>query len=269
NPTLHLLEKQALTPMFSQKPIEMGLTDPGTEYAKTLRSDATYRELFPQAFPGEADPYTIANVTKAIACFERTIISARSPWDRFHSGNDANAISDAAKRGEVLFFSDPVAGCFRCHGGFNFSDAVDYEGSPAGETPFHNTGLYNIAGLLSYPAPNLGIYEYTKKKEDVGRFRAPTLRNIALTAPYMHDGSIATLEGVIDHYAAGGRTIADGHFAGVGHNNPNLDKLVRVLPLTARNRSDLIAFLKSLTDEQVTRDERFSDPWPSQPNGGH
>jgi cytochrome c peroxidase len=96
---------------------------------------------------------------------------------------------------------------------------------------------------------------------DVGKFKAPTLRNIAVTAPYMHDGSIATLEGALDHYAAGGRKIDSGPNAGVGRDNPNKDQLVGGFRLSAQDRADLIAFLKSLTDEEILHDPRFSNPW--------
>jgi cytochrome c peroxidase len=96
---------------------------------------------------------------------------------------------------------------------------------------------------------------------DVGRFKAPTLRNIAVTAPYMHDGSISSLEEVLDHYAAGGRTIADGEYRGVGHDNPNKSEAIRGFALTAGQRADLLAFLKSLTDEAVLHDPRFANPW--------
>src|SRR5204862_5582984 len=133
---------------------------------------------------------------------------------------------DSAKRGELLFFNDPVAGCFRCHGGFNFTDVTVSEAGDNLPSPFHNTGLYNLPGTFSYPWPNLGIYEHTKKSEDIGKFKAPSLRNVALRAPYMHDGSVATLERVLDHYEAGGRTIAGGPYAGRGHDNPNKDRRV-------------------------------------------
>ena len=95
----------------------------------------------------------------------------------------------------------------------------------------------------------------------MGKFKTPTLRNIALTAPYMHDGSIPTLEGVLDHYAAGGRTIASGPRSGVGHDNPNKDPLIAGFTLSAADRADLIAFLQSLTDEEVRHDPRFANPW--------
>lgn len=98
-----------------------------------------------------------------------------------------------------MFFLDYGGpACFRCHGGFNFSDAT--EGS---KVEFHNTELYNLAGPLSYPTSNTGLCGYTKRAADVGKFKAPTLRNIALTAPYMHDGSVRTLEDGVDHYSAG------------------------------------------------------------------
>src|SRR5262249_40261833 len=151
--------------------IELGLRDRGRDFLKVLRADSDYNALFPEAFPGKADPLTIQNVTKAIAAFERTIISARSPYDRYHYGGDDKAISESAKRGEILFFSEPLS-CFRCHGGFNFGDVANFEGrkesSQESEVQFHNTGLYNLSGPFSYPEPNLGVYEYTSRREDVG-----------------------------------------------------------------------------------------------------
>ena len=262
NPDEHSLEHQALTPMFGDHPVELGLRGNGEAFLAVLRSESLYRITFPAAFPGDPDPFTIQNVTKAIASFERTIISASSPYDRYHYEGDDKAISDSAKRGEVLFFSEPLS-CFRCHGGFNFSDATDFEGRRSGQIQFHNTGLYNIAGAMSYPAPNLGIYEYTSKQEDVGKFKAPTLRNIALTAPYMHDGSTKTLNDVLDHYSSGGRTIVGSPHAGEGFHNPNKDPLIRGFKLSAQERADLIAFLESLTDDEVIHDQRFANPWGS------
>jgi len=259
NPGMKLLEEQALAPMFGDHPIELGLRE-GDAFLPGLRSDPKYRELFARAFPAEQDPFSIKNVTRALACFERSIISAGSSYDRYHYGGDDFAVSDSAKRGEILFFSQQIS-CFRCHGGFNFSDATISEGTVGREVEFHNTGLYNLQGIPSYPAPNVGIYEYTKVAADVGKFKAPTLRNIAITAPYMHDGSIATLESVLDHYAAGGRTIGSGANAGVGHDNPNKDRLIGGFQLSAEQRSDLIAFLQSLTDETVLHDPRFASPW--------
>lgn len=261
NPRMTRLEAQALVPMFGEHPVELGLHE-GDGLLSRLSSDAHYKLLFGKAFPDAADRFTVANVTRAIASFERSIVSGRSPYDRYHYDHDDSAVSDAAKRGEILFFNQHL-GCFRCHGGFNFTDSTVTADSADREVPFHNTGLYNLAGRFSYPSPNLGIYEFTTLPADVGKFKAPTLRNIALTAPYMHDGSIATLEGVVDHYAAGGRTIASGPNAGTGSANPNKDERVRGFPITPAERADLIEFLKSLTDDSLLHDARFSDPFRS------
>jgi len=260
NSQLKSLEEQALTPMFGANPVELGLRQ-GDRFLPMLRGDPKYQALFETAFPADADRFTIQNVTRALASFERSIISARSPYDRYHYGGDDSAVSEAAKHGEKLFFNQRLS-CFRCHGGFNFSDASVSAQNSNRPIQFHNTGLYNIAGALSYPAPNSGIYEYTKAFEDAGKFKTPTLRNIAVTAPYMHDGSIATLEAVLDHYAAGGRTIASGPYAGIGHDNPNKDPLIGGFELSAQDRADVVAFLQTLTDDALLHDPRFANPWP-------
>jgi len=253
NPSVKRLEEQALVPMFGEQPIELGLL-------QRLRAEPRYQPLFEQAFGAGPDLYSVEHVTQALASFERSIISASSPYDRYHNDRLETAISPAARRGEVLYFSQPLS-CFRCHGGFAFSGAVDFEGRRETEVEFHNTGLYNLAGALSYPTPNTGIYEITRRPEDVGKFKAPTLRNIGVTAPYMHDGSVATLEDALAHYAAGGRTIADGPNRGNGHDNPGKSPTVRGFPLSVEQRDDLIAFLRALTDEELLHDPRLSNPW--------
>ena len=245
NPTLDSLEEQALTPMLGEQPIELGLKGHEQEFLSALRRDPLYQRLFPQAFPEAGDVFTLPNVTKAIATFERTIISMRSPYDRYRYGGDLSVISDSAKRGELLFSSSERGGCFQCHGGWNFTP-VRFEGSKnVGE----GGGFFNT-GVSKYEPPNRGLYEQTKRTEDIGKFRAPTLRNIALTAPYMHDGSLATLEDVLDHYAAGGRM-----------EHPNKSPILRAFPLNAGEKHDLVEFLRSLTDEELLHDPRWSDPW--------
>lgn len=248
DPTLDDLAPQALAPMFGTDPVELGLKGHERELLLRLQEVPVYRDLFPKAFSGPAFPFTVENVTKALAAFERTIISTRSPYDRYRYDGVEDAISAAAKRGERLFFSGEKAGCFQCHGGWNFSGPVRYAGGPEVEPEFHNTGLREV-----YKAPNNGIERHTGLPGDNGRFKAPTLRNIALTAPYMHDGSIGTLEAVLDHYAGGGRVSA------------NKSVAMRPHALTAQERADLIEFLKALTDEDLARDPRWSDPWKAKP----
>ncbi len=159
----------------------------------------------------------------------------------------------------ALFFSERLE-CFHCHGGFNFTADVDHEGTIFSEPSFHNTGLYNYDHLGSYPRPNRGLYEFTGRPEDMGRFRAPTLRNIEVTAPYMHDGSVADLDEVIDHYAAGGRTVTDGEWAGDGSQNPFKSEFIVGFELSEQERADLIEFLHSLTDREFLEDPDFADP---------
>lgn len=261
NPILKMLENQALVPMFNEQPVEMGLAGRDKIVLDTLNADPLYRELTKAAFPEDASgEVTIPKIAMAIAAFERTLISANSPYDRYRFNREKDAISDSAKRGEDLFFSEKFE-CHHCHGSLNFNDNVVHERTQFLEIAFHNTGLYNIGGTGNYPPFNAGVAEVTGRPEHVGLFRAPTLRNVALTAPYMHDGSIATLEEVIDHYAAGGRTIASGPYAGVGSQHPNKDMFVAGFKVTPDERADLIAFLRSLTDEDFIKDPRFADPF--------
>ncbi len=259
NPSVRALERQAMVPMFGESPVELGLAGREAELLSRLRADPRYPPMFQRAFPGVSDPITLDNVLKAIASFERAVISADSPYDRYLRG-DTNALSASARRGMSLFFGERLE-CFHCHGGFNLSDAVVTAATRIEETPFHNTGLYNTDGNGAYPAPNTGVFSITADPADMGRFRAPSLRNIAVTAPYMHDGSIATLEGVLDHYAAGGRRIASGPNAGDGSRSPLRSELVQGFALSADERADVVAFLRSLTDETFLHDPRLSDPF--------
>lgn len=260
NPNVRQLEQQALVPVFGDHPVELGMTGREGLLLQRLKAVNLYKRLFPAAFPASGDPFTLDNVMKAIASFERTILSGNSPYDEYRRGDDPNAISEAAKRGEALFFSERLE-CFHCHGGFNFTGTIDYLGKGFAEVEFHNTGLYNVKGRVSYPEPNVGLYEFTQAAEDVGKFKAPTLRNIALTAPYMHDGSISTLEGVIDHYRAGGRSIRSGPRAGIGFDNPNKSEFVKSFELNTQEKADLLSFLHSLTDRTLLTDPLLSDPF--------
>ena len=209
NPHMKSLEFQVLIPLFSESPVEMGNAGRERELYATLAADPVYEELFNQAFPernGEIDTFTLS---RALAAFQRTLISARSNYDRYNYGGDLTAISASAKRGLDLFFSERLE-CYHCHQGFNFTDTLQTSRSRFEEVAYHNTGLYNVADTGRYPAASRGLSEFTGRAQDDGRFRTPSLRNVALTAPYFHDGSAATLDDVIDHYAAGGRSVTDG-----------------------------------------------------------
>ena len=252
------LEDQALTPLLGENPVEMGMGRREAEIGKLLATDEHYRALADRAFPGDENPYSVLNAVRAIAAFVRSIISFNSPYDRYLAGNDT-AISESAVRGMDLFFSERLE-CFHCHGGFNFTDNTTHASATVTPVGFHNTGLYNLGNTGAYPPENTGLYDMTGNIRDMGRFKAPTLRNIALTAPYMHDGSIETLGEVIDHYTRGGRLIPTGERAGDGRLNPYKSEFVVGFALTVEERADLLAFLESLTDESVLTNPRWTNP---------
>ena len=168
-------------------------------------------------------------------------------------------MSEAAQRGMELFFSERTE-CYHCHGGFLFTNAVRTAARPEPVPAFFNTGLYDVDGTGSYPTGNQGLYEFTGDPSDRGRFRVPSLRNVAVTAPYMHDGSIATLAEVVATYSAGGRNVTEGEHAGDGRHNANKDALVFPLELDEGEQADLVAFLEALTDEALMGAPRSAAP---------
>lgn len=213
------LEKQAEGPV--QNPVEMAHTLRGVE--DRLNADPTYREDFAKAFgPG---PITYSKVEKAIASFERTIVSANSPFDRWKYGHDEKAVNNAVKRGFVVFTSPKKGNCAVCH-------VVGKDYALFTDNKFHNIGV----GADMQRIKDVGRFAVSNDDAHRGAFKTPSLRNIALTAPYMHDGSIKTLKDVIDYYIGG------------ANSNSQLDKNIHVLDfLTGQERADLLAFLQSLT----------------------
>nr|WP_296576391.1 methanobactin export MATE transporter MbnM [Phreatobacter sp.] len=261
NPNLTSLEFQALIPIFGTHPEEMGMAGREETLFATLSADADYQRLFRAAFPERGGEISLFTLTRALAAFQRTLISATSPYDRYKYGGDEMALSEQAKRGEALFFDHRLE-CYHCHSGFNFTNTWQSSRMPFPEVGFHNNGLYNIGAEGAYPRSAPGLIEHTGKAEDMGRFRTPSLRNVELTAPYMHDGSIATLEEVVRHYEAGGRRVHAGPNAGIGADSPFKDFLIQGFRLADEERADLIAFLRSLTDQSFIENRAFSDPWP-------
>lgn len=213
------LEHQVIGPLTN--PVEMDMTM--TEAVRRLSEDAQYVPMFEAAFGAGPNPEAI---TKSIASFMRTLVSGDSAYDRFVSG-DASALEDSERRGMELFFSEK-AECFHCHLGFNLTN-----------NGFHNNGTRP-------DDPDLGREAVTERESDRGRFKVPSLRNVAVTAPYMHDGSLRTLREVVDHYDRGGQ----------GH--ANTDPTIHPLHLTEAEKSDLVSFLNSLTDDSFLTDPRHA-----------
>jgi len=241
------LESQMRQPLFNEHPVEMGLKTGGASAVNAMSLDPTYRAQFAAAFPGDAAALSMEHIIKAIAAFERTLISGRSPFDRYVFDDDRAAMPPSAKRGMDLFYSARV-GCAQCHSGLNFSGPLVYEGHESDAALFANTGLYDVDGHGGYPLTDQGLIEVTHRAADMGKFRVPTLRNVALTAPYMHDGSLPSLEAVLDHYVRG------------GHKSPRLDSRIRPVILTEEQRTDLLAFLSSLTDREFVENSQLSAP---------
>jgi cytochrome c peroxidase len=209
-PELQSLEAQMLVPLLNEHPVELGLAGRQASVCDLLAAEPTYRAAFAQVFPETTQPVTFENLVKAIAAFERTLIYGNSPFDRYVFGGDHEALSVQAKRGMQLFYSSR-AGCGSCHSGFNFNGNWRDAQGETGKPGFANTG--------------------TSEQP----MRVPTLRNIALTAPYMHDGRFTTLDAVLDHYArAAERRVGDAR--------------LHSFDLSADERAALIAFLNALTD---------------------
>jgi cytochrome c peroxidase len=245
------LEEQSKDPLIN--PIEHGLPSHGP-ILETIRKDESYTSQFRNVFGVAPQQITIDHVAKAIASFERTLISGDSPFDRYLYGGDKTALSESAIRGLEIYRTK--ARCQDCH-------SIGQTNATFTDNKFHNLGVgfkrlgsrtvqiantfrkakqegkdIDKAVLGDQEISELGRFVVTLRPSDIGAFKTPTLRNIAVTAPYMHDGSIQTLEEMIELYNKG------------GENNPFLDSGIRPLNLTDQEKADLLAFIKSLTSPQ-------------------
>jgi len=217
DPRAATLEQQMRIPVLGLNPVEMGMAGQEAELARRLSADACYREMFARAFPETGGRIDLDNVGKALAAFQRTMLAFDTPWDR-----DPTALPAAAQYGEALFRSARL-NCASCHAGPHFTDA---------ERP----GAYHrLPGMSDADA---GLSEVTSRPEDRGRFRTPSLRNVAETAPYLHDGSARTLEAAIQRHYVSGDPAAP----------------------TPAETADLVAFLTALTDLGFLKDPRFALP---------
>lgn len=172
NPSVKLLERQVLTPMFGENPAELGMAGKEKLLIERLKAEPRYVALFRNAYPREKGQYSLNQITHAIASFVRSMISGNSPYDKFRHQKVSNAISESAERGEELFFSERLE-CFDCHAGFNMSGSQAFVGRASVELVFENNGLYNIDGKGGYPRDNTGLFEFTGKADDMGKFKVP------------------------------------------------------------------------------------------------
>ena len=266
NPTQTSLEIQASGPMFNTSTastiVELGLTD--DSFLSKLSSDSIYQTLFTPAY-GE-DSYSNLNVRKAISAFQRTMLTGNSSYDRFIQFGES--LSSNAISGAEVFFGNTTR-CSSCHNGTNFNESTGRGG--AGVT-YNNIGLYTQAEFAAKNSNERGLVDVTGLSDDEGKFRTPSLRNISVTFPYMHDGTITcdavysgddtacarnALEKVIDHYMSGGKS----------HPAVNTN-LIRAFSLTTQEKSDLIDFLMALQDDTFLTNTKFGNPRPSNANFG-
>jgi len=215
------LESQAFGPIEEHSEMDFRAASIGDR----MEGDAEIQKMSYIAFGRSFDNFVLV---RALGAFQRTLISANSKYDRFQYWNETNILSESEERGRALFFSDDL-NCSKCHGGFDFTEyAIENNGSHA---------VYE----------DLGLMRLTFDSTDIGKFKIPTLRNIELTYPYMHDGSFPTLESVIEHYNQGGQ------------NHINQSSFIQPLNLSEQNKTDLIAFLKSLTDWEFINNPIFKE----------
>jgi cytochrome c peroxidase len=219
--SLHFPEQQINNPMFRDHPVELGWKGNEEEMLKRFSTNAFYGQQFTLAFPEEKNPVTIKNIQQSITSFIKTILSFQSAYDDYFYYNKKNALSESAVKGMQLFQSSALK-CIQCHNGVNFNQPVFQS------LPHFTTGL----------------------SIDSAKVKVPTLRNLAFTAPYLHDGSIETLLQVIEQYEAGGS-------ASVNNKHP----FIKGFKLNSQERRDLLSFLLSLSDSSVLKNPAYANPF--------
>ncbi len=214
------LEMQILVPIQEHNEFDFNIL----LIVERLKNNPIYVQMASESYGREPNAFVI---TRALANFERSLISGYSHYDQFENYNK-NTLSKSEQRGMDLFFSDKT-NCSSCHSDFNFTNYA-----------FENNGLYE-------EYTDEGRFRLTQNETDKALFKVPTLRNIELTSPYMHDGSFQTLEEVIEHYNSGGK------------NHPHKNALIQPLNLSNKEKKELVAFLKSLTDESFIKNPLFQN----------
>lgn len=250
NPNITNLQQQSSIPLFGTHPIEMGMDSNDTKALDYVLADEQYSSILKKNSINSLHWYFVKN---CIAAYVKTLKFQNSKYDKWLK-KKVNFTKDE-KAGMNLFFSDDLL-CSRCHGGKDFDKPVNPD-----MYPYQNIGLYNIGDSNAYANNDNGVFAVTKDKEDIGRFKIPTLRNIVLTAPYFHDGSAATLEEVIETYAKGGREIKEGPYKGNGQLHPNKHPLIGSFTITAKQKEQLISFLNTLTDTSYLNKKLCQNPF--------
>lgn len=252
NPTAIDYRTQMKRPLYGKHPIELGLDNHWESFSRYVGNTAVYQSLLKEITKNGV--LTKELLEACIEAYLEKLQSRNAPFDQY-IGGDKEALDASAQRGFRLFTSKELK-CVQCHMPPDFTKLTE---SKLLEEVFVNIGLYNFNN--EYPAKDRGIMEYTHKKQDNGKFRIPSLRNVALTAPYMHDGSVETLPEVIDIYANGGRGDVGDKLYGNGPTNTMKHKFISGFKISDQEKSDLVVFLQSLTDTTYLQNKMFLNPF--------
>ncbi len=242
--------QQIKRPLYGNHPTELGLNKHIVELQKQFAKDSLYKVLFKQAFPNADSLFTLLQIEIAITEYEKTLVSTESQFDK-------EELNINAYNGLKLFASKRL-NCITCHPPPYFTLATQTNNI---DSIYANIGLYNVDNKNKYLENDEGLSVLTHQQKDNGRFKIPSLRNVMLTAPYMHDGSVATIEEVIEIYARGGRNVDYGKNKGDGKLNTNKNKLITGFELSTKEKQDLIEFLTALTDSTIFYKQSFQNPF--------
>jgi cytochrome c peroxidase len=247
------LMQQIHRPFYNMQPPEMGVYLREQQIIREMQNDSRYRALFAAVYGNHTNAINWQNIKTLLVAFVESIEALNAPYDQFIKGDTA-ALGMDEKMGMQLFYSARL-GCSSCHGGLNFATPQQHVGY------YHNIGLYNIDGNGAYPAYDPGLFQNTHNPADMGKFRVPTLRQLAFTAPYFHDGSAATLTEALNVFWNGGRTNAAATGLGDGVTNPYKHPLIKPISLTSAEKMQVHKFLLSLADSTVLTAAAYSNPF--------
>jgi cytochrome c peroxidase len=256
NNSITNLAKQIKRPLYNQHPKELGFNEDTIALFYFFEQNKIYHDLFQKAFPKDTKPINCLNVESCLVEYVKNLKASSAKYDRY-VGGEKSIFSNSEKRGMDLFFSSQLQ-CGKCHVPPLFTQN---NLSKNADTVYANIGLYNIENKNRYPIADPGLSRITKQEKDDGKFKIPSLRNVLLTAPYMHDGSVASIQEVIDLYAAGGRIIEEGVLKGDGRFNENKHPFIKGFSISAEEKNDLIQFLSTLTDTSYLGNPYFLNPF--------
>ena len=256
NPLAKTYRQQMQRPLYGKHPVELGLDMHFDKVKKYIVQDENYQTLWRKAFKADTNAVSMKNIEIALEAYLNTLVSTNSKYDQYIQG-DTRIFSSAEKHGLKLFRSEALS-CSKCHPEPSFTLATKEVNMAQ---IYVNIGLCDYTALLSAKDSDLGLYENTQNLQDLGKFKIPSLRNCGITAPYMHDGSVASLSEVIDTYQNGGRIQTSSNSLSKYKTSETKHPFIQGFELSAIDKQSLIAFLQTLTDTSYLSQEHFLNPF--------